>query len=109
MKYNFAFALMLTLVTATSSKAQADKSASTIFPDSSWSSFVHPGQAGWDTLKLDSLKKYLIDSTYITGFMIVEKGKIVFEYGDIQEVSYIASCRKSVLAMLYGEHVKSKV
>ena len=39
--------------------------------------------------------------------MIVHQGKVVFTYGDVKENSYIASCRKSVLAMLYGKHVLS--
>jgi CubicO group peptidase (beta-lactamase class C family) len=30
---------------------------------------------------------------------------VVFEYGDVAENSYIASCRKSILAMLYGHYV----
>ena len=40
-----------------------------------------------------------------TGLMVVEHGKVVYEYGDVAEVSYIASVRKSVLSMLYGPYV----
>lgn len=40
--------------------------------------------------------------------MIVVGGKVLYEYGDIEELSYIASCRKSVLAMLYGKYVDNK-
>ena len=39
--------------------------------------------------------------------MIIKDGKILYEYGDIDEVSYIASCRKSVLSMLYGKYVEN--
>ena len=39
--------------------------------------------------------------------MVLENGKVVFEYGDIAEVSYIASCRKSVLAIMYGKYVEN--
>jgi hypothetical protein len=77
------------------------------FPGRDWVYIQQPEQTGWNSGKLDSLKKYLVDSTTMTGFMITQKGKVVFEYGDIQEVSYIASCRKSVLAMIYGEHIKT--
>lgn len=59
----------------------------------------------WDEQGLEVFRKYVIDSTKITGMVIVEQGEIVFKYGDIKENSYIASCRKSVLAMLYGKHV----
>jgi len=32
-------------------------------------------------------------------------GKVIFEYGDLQRVSSVASVRKSILAVLYGKHV----
>jgi CubicO group peptidase (beta-lactamase class C family) len=40
-----------------------------------------------------------------TGLTVVRHGKVVYEYGDVAEVSYIASVRKSVLSMLYGPYV----
>jgi CubicO group peptidase (beta-lactamase class C family) len=39
--------------------------------------------------------------------MIVHRGKVVFDYGNVEELSYIASCRKSILAMLYGPFVEN--
>jgi len=54
------------------------------YPDKNWSRVQDPLEVGWG----------------YTG-----RSKIVLEYGDIEENSYIASCRKSVLAMLYGKHV----
>ena len=76
-------------------------------PGRAWKYQARPLQGGWDLVKLDRLKKYLIDSTFITGFMVVQHGEVVFEYGDVEENSYIASCRKSVLAILYGAHIKT--
>ncbi len=40
-----------------------------------------------------------------TGLVVVQHGKIIYQYGNIEKVSYLASCRKSVLAMLYGKYV----
>ena len=40
-----------------------------------------------------------------TGMMILIHGKVAFTYGDVTQVSYIASCRKSVLSMMYGPYV----
>lgn len=40
-----------------------------------------------------------------TAFMIVTGGKVVYSYGDIAQVCYLASARKSALAMLYGKYV----
>ena len=56
-------------------------------------------------LKLKEYRKYITDSTKITGLVIVQNGQIIFNYGDIEENSYIASCRKSVLSMIYGKYV----
>jgi hypothetical protein len=77
------------------------------FPKTSWEYNLQPENNGWDTTKLKSLKKFVVDSTQITGMMIIHKGSVVFEFGDVVENSYIASCRKSILAMLYGKFVKS--
>ena len=38
---------------------------------------------------------------------LVDRGRVVWTYGDIEELSYLASCRKSVLSMLYGYWVEN--
>ena len=40
-----------------------------------------------------------------TGMLIVVGGRVLFEYGDTAEVSYIASARKSLVSMLYAKYV----
>lgn len=40
-----------------------------------------------------------------TALLVIVDGEIVLEYGDVSEVSYLASARKSVLSMLYGRPV----
>ena len=37
-----------------------------------------------------------------TGLMVVQHGRVVYEYGNVKRLSYLASARKSVLSMLYG-------
>ena len=39
--------------------------------------------------------------------MIIQHGQVVYQFGDLAENSYIASCRKSILAILYGPYVLS--
>lgn len=78
-----------------------------IYPDNSWSRNENPALSGWDDTARAIFNRYLIDSTNITGLVLVHKGAIVFEYGDIEENSYIASCRKSILAILYGKYVEN--
>ncbi len=41
------------------------------------------------------------------GLMVVKNGRVIYEYGDVQRLSYLASARKSVLSMLYGPYVAS--
>lgn len=78
-----------------------------VYPDKEWSTNENPETSGWSDTDRALFTRYLIDSTNITGLVIIQKGQIVLEYGDIEENSYIASCRKSILAMLFGTHVES--
>ncbi|MEM8888545.1 MAG: DUF2306 domain-containing protein [Bacteroidota bacterium] len=55
--------------------------------------------------KLEEMDEYLKKEAETTSMLVLENGKVVYEYGDASEISYLASCRKSVLAMLYGKHV----
>ena len=58
--------------------------------------------------KVDSLSKawrYIKDQTPATGMMVIIKGKVSIYFGDIHETSYVASVRKSILAMMYGKYV----
>jgi CubicO group peptidase (beta-lactamase class C family) len=94
------YACILLLLTATNLKAQE-------YPGYEWTFSDNPTADGWDTLKLEQLHRYILDSTAVTGYMIICKEKVIFAYGDLSENSYIASCRKSILSMLYGAHVQS--
>ncbi|MEL6674336.1 MAG: serine hydrolase [Bacteroidota bacterium] len=71
-----------------------------------WPAWEESELQAWDSEGLNRLQRYVVDSTVFTGIMIVQGGKVVGDYGNIEENSYIASCRKSVLAMLYGPYVK---
>jgi len=62
---------------------------------------------GFTQERLDSLTYFLKNNLETTGMLILQNGKILFEYGDIEEISYIASCRKSVLSILYGKYVEN--
>ena len=63
------------------------------------------GNSSFTKEKLNEIETYLKDESETTSMIILENGNIVYEYGDISEISYIASCRKSVLAILYGKYV----
>ena len=49
----------------------------------------------------------LLKTQRTTGLVVVSDGRIVLEHGDVAHVSKVASVRKSILAMLYGNYVES--
>lgn len=59
--------------------------------------------------KLNNLTNYLKNKSATTGLLVLKNGEIVYQYGNIKEVSYLASCRKSILSMLYGKYVDNGV
>src|SRR5689334_13671695 len=79
-----------------------------IYPDSVWQFADDVTMEGWNKESLNNLKRFVTDSTSATGMVVIQSGKILFDYGDIKETSYLASCRKSVLSMLYGPFVANK-
>jgi CubicO group peptidase (beta-lactamase class C family) len=78
-----------------------------IYPGNVWQVMTDAVAEGWDTDKLQGLRKFIMDSTQATGVVVIQHGKELFEYGNVEELSYIASCRKSVLSMLYGPYVEA--
>jgi len=75
------------------------------FPDEEWE-YVGRGELagyGWSAEGLRRATDFIRDSANSTGIVVADRGRVVFTYGDIEELSYIASCRKSILAMLYGD------
>ena len=77
-----------------------------IYPAKEWAILENPDEEGWNIDNLIQLRQYIIDSSAVTGAMFIHKGKVIMDFGDLEETSYIASCRKSVLAMIYGPYVK---
>lgn len=72
---------------------------------SSWEKYLTAQEAGFDAAKLDDLTAYIDENARTTGMLVIHDGKEIYRYGDLEKISYIASCRKSVLSMLYGNHV----
>lgn len=77
-----------------------------IYPGETWDYYEESNDAGYNDERLFKALPYLRDSMNTTGLVIVVGGKILGDFGDIEELSYLASCRKSILAMLYGKYVE---
>lgn len=78
-----------------------------IFPSQKGWSTAEPEKYGYDSEKLKKVTDYIITDTRATGMVVVVGGEIIYQYGSTTRLSYIASCRKSVLAMLYGKYVEN--
>ena len=64
------------------------------FPGKEWTFNEHPENDGWDIEKGMEFYRYIIDSTHVTGLVIVHKGQIILDYGDIEELSYYSFLQK---------------
>ncbi|HSG47501.1 MAG TPA: serine hydrolase, partial [Longimicrobiales bacterium] len=78
------------------------------FPGADWERVRGPALEGygWSPDGLQRTFAFLRDSTNSTGVVVVDRGRVVFQFGDVEELSYLASVRKSILAMMYGKHVE---
>ncbi len=106
-----AFSAVLFLALAVPFPAGAQISTASVFPGEEWDHVSSRDLAayGWSADGLRGASAFLRDSSNTTGLVVVDRGRVVFDFGDIEELSYIASARKSVLSMLYGDWVEKGV
>ncbi len=76
------------------------------FPEKDWERIEKPESAGYSSARLQGLRSWL-ESIDTTAMMVAVGGRSLFEYGDLSHLSYLASVRKSILAMLYGKYVEN--
>ncbi len=83
--------------------AAAMPAASGHNPGAHWEKYAKPQDAGF-TSDLTNILEMLYPAP-TTSFMIVRGGKIALSYGDLGQISYLASSRKSIMSALYGKYV----
>jgi len=93
------------VVLTTASLAQTPNAATAVFPGAAWDR-VEPSAAHYCQDKLD-LATARVAELGTTAMTVVVGGRVLWEYGPQDAVSYLASVRKSILAMMYGNYVKS--
>jgi CubicO group peptidase (beta-lactamase class C family) len=99
----FLFFLVLCVPSASSLQ---ERSAGKSWPGRDWERIEKPEAAGYSPARLQALRGWL-QSLDTTAMLAVVGGRSLFEYGDLTQQSYLASVRKSVLAILYGKYVES--
>ena len=71
-----------------------------LYPNENWAPSV-PKDLDWSTQKLMEVARFL--QTVPEGsLMVVEKGRVIAEWGDIAKPVKLSSVRKSLLSALYG-------
>jgi len=91
--------LLLALILSVTLHAQT-------FPTSGWNRAA-PAKHGFDAEKFEEARRFVIDSMRTTGLMIAVGGESIFEYGSLTRISYLASVRKSILAIMMGKYVEN--
>ncbi len=86
--------------------AQVPPVAAPVFPGTAWERIEKPEAVGFSSARLGALRAWL-ESIDTTAMMVSVGGRSLFEYGDLSHLSYLASVRKSVLAILYGKYVEN--
>lgn len=77
-----------------------------VYPGATWERHPSPEAAGFSSQGIQAALDY-VKGLATTSLVVVADGRILFDYGDTSELSYLASVRKSVLAMLFGNYVQS--
>ena len=72
------------------------------FPGASWT-LRDPSALGWDTSALSSAFEYL-ETIETSGVMVVHRGALIGEWGEVATPHMMASLRKSVLSGLIGTY-----
>src|SRR5579862_2881302 len=71
------------------------------FPAQSWQLVSSPEATGWSKAKLAEARQYA-DSIHSSAVMIIQHGKVIDEWGDIDKKINGYSMRKSLISALYG-------
>jgi CubicO group peptidase (beta-lactamase class C family) len=86
--------------------AQHGLAQSKVFPRESWARITDPTTVGYCRPGLEAATRRASELA-TTGAIVIVGGRVLWEYGDLQAVSYLASVRKSILAMQFGKPVQS--
>ncbi|WP_299124757.1 DUF2306 domain-containing protein [uncultured Tenacibaculum sp.] len=59
------------------------------------------------TEKFNEIDNYLKEESETTSMMVLENGKVVYEYGDVSEISDIKDSRNGIVSLLFGKYVEN--
>lgn len=106
MKRRYPLSLFLSLSLAIALAVPQAAAQQHVFPGAEWERIADPAAAGFCADRLSAVTEKAKQAT-TSAMMVVVGGRVLYDYGDVTTVSYLASVRKSILAMLYGNYVDS--
>jgi CubicO group peptidase (beta-lactamase class C family) len=77
-----------------------------VVPGADWVRVQSPESVGYSSARLQAVRAF-VQSLDTTSMLVSVGGRSLLEYGDLAHLSYLASVRKSVLAILYGKYVEN--
>lgn len=92
--------LPVLLLFAVTSARPTDQPPNNVFPGKTWMKAA-PEQSGWSVARLKEARKYF-DTLPPANLVVVDRGRVVVEWGDPAMRIMVSSVRKSILSMLYG-------
>ena len=98
--------LLFVVLGAACRPAAAPATLAPVFPSEQWERVPSPEAAGFARAKLDAVVAQA-KQLATTSLVAIAGGRLLVDYGDTTHLSYIASVRKSVLAMMYGPYVEN--
>jgi len=81
-----------------------DMEAALAFPTVSWEAVSTSTMSEACATTLESVRRRL-ESLPTTALHAVQHGRVLLSFGPVESVSYVASIRKSILALLFGKYV----
>ena len=104
MKRSFPVIALIFLLSSCGTPSDPYDSVSFDQVGSPWQFQTDPEVAGYLPKKLEEVGTYA-QTLSTDAIVVIVDGQVLWEYGDTTRLSYLASVRKSILAMLYGNYV----
>ena len=96
----------LAVFTVLSTARPAARAGTPVYPATAWE--ADPAPSSPDAVRRHEALAALLRQGDTSAMLVVIGGRVRFSYGDVGATSYIASARKSVVALLYGKYVADR-
>ena len=73
-------------------------------PTGTWMKYDNPEEVGWNIDKLEEAKSFA-EEINSAAFMVIYKGKVLVDWGEVERRFMCHSTRKTFLSLLYGKYV----